>query len=134
MAAMILNSPPHCGQCSRSNSNSEISSKDPYSLPFRCSRCGNSFPFEDLAENAVEECLGAEAHISIKDGGDSPYEECPGCGRETYIVAEAVCAACGYTLEFSECPVCGESLSVQEQELGGLCSYHHYVAERERDR
>ena len=25
MAAMILNSPPHCGQCSRSNSNTRLS-------------------------------------------------------------------------------------------------------------
>lgn len=111
----------------------ETTRQDWYSLPFRCSHCGKSFPFEELAEGAVEECLAAEAHISIKDGGESPYEQCPDCGRETYLVADAVCAACGYEVEFSECPVCGASLSVQEQEFGGLCSYHHYVAERERD-
>lgn len=104
------------------------------SLQFLCSSCGASYPFEELAENAVDVCLSAEAHVAIKDGGDSPYEDCPECDRATYIVACGLCAACGYTLEFSECPVCGRSLSVSEQEFGGLCSYHHYVAERERDR
>jgi len=108
--------------------------RDSHSIPFRCAHCGKSYLFEELAESAVEECLGAEAHISIKDGGESPYEECPDCGRETYILSDGLCVACGYTLEFAECPVCGESLSIHEQEFGGLCSYHHYVAERERDR
>jgi transcription elongation factor Elf1 len=103
-------------------------------LQFLCSSCGASYSFEELAENAVDDCLGAEAHFSIVDGGHSPYEDCPECGRATYVVEDGLCVACGYTLEFSECPVCGRSLSVGEQEFGGLCRYHHYVAERERDR
>ena len=107
---------------------------EPRLTRFHCSHCGRSNPYEELAEAAVEELLGAEAHISIKDGGESPYEECPDCGRETYIIDGGQCVACEYTLEFSECPVCGTSLSIHDQEFDGLCSYHHYVAERERDR
>ena len=112
----------------------DTSQNDPHSIPFRCAYCGNSYRFEELAERAVEEYLGAEAHISIKDGGDSPYDECPDCGREAYIVVDEICAACGYMPEHSVCSVCAESLSIHEQGFGGLCSYHYHVAERERGR
>lgn len=104
------------------------------SLQFRCSQCGVSARFDELVERAVEERLGAEAHISIKDGGESPYEECPECTKETYIVDDDTCIACGYEMGHATCAICGESLSVQDHEFDGVCSYDHYLLEKERDR
>jgi hypothetical protein len=104
------------------------------SVEFRCSSCNETRPFEDLAEKAVDSCYGAEAHISIKDGGESPYEECPECDRDSYLVNENICAACGYEGEFGECAICGAGISPTDQESGGLCSYHNWVADKEKDR
>lgn len=104
------------------------------SVEFRCSSCNETRLFEDLAEKAVDSCYGAEAHISIKDGGESPYEECPECDRDSYLVNENICAACGYEGEFGECAICGAGISPTEQESGGLCDYHNWVADKERDR
>lgn len=111
-----------------------VSEHDVYSTEFRCSQCGVTNRFDELAERAVEERLGAEAHISIKDGGESPYEECPECTKEAYIVEESICIACGYEMQQASCAICGESLSIHDHEFEGLCSYHHYLLEKERDR
>lgn len=84
-----------CGDCgSELTKPLHITQSPGPSFQFVCSSCGAVHPFEGLAESAVEECLGAEAHVSIKDGGESPYDECPDCGRETFIVDEGLCIAC----------------------------------------
>jgi hypothetical protein len=104
------------------------------SATFRCLACNGECDFAEIAEHAIEECYGGEAFVAIKDGGDSPYDDCPGCGLTTFFIGEDDCAVCGYEPTHANCAICDSPLSLEEQELGGLCGYHAYVADRERDR
>ncbi|QXE89175.1 hypothetical protein KP001_11925 [Geomonas subterranea] len=96
-----------------------------FEMEFSCSSCGHITTVEDMAEEALDECFGSEIFHTLKDGGDSPIQTCPECDRETFIVEEDLCAACGAGLAFVECGVCGESLGPYDQEFDGLCSYHY---------
>jgi hypothetical protein len=98
---------------------------------FRCSSCDEETEYCELAEQAIDSCYGADAYIAIKDGGDPPYEDCPECGRDTYLVHEDICAACGYGRQYFQCAVCHTPLSVGEQVHEGLCSYHAWVADKD---
>lgn len=51
-----------------------------------CSSCGASEAFDSFVLRAIDAALSEEAYLSIKDGGGSPYVDCPECGQETYIV------------------------------------------------
>ena len=31
---------------------------------------------------------------------------------------------------YTHCELCGEELSVDEQDLGGLCSYHYHMSQK----
>jgi hypothetical protein len=76
-------------------------------------------------------CYGADAYETYKDGGDPPYEECPECGRDTYIVQRDVCAACGYERQYMKCAVCHSPLGAGEQIHEGLCGYHAWAAHKD---
>lgn len=58
-----------------------------------CSSCGHQFSFADVVEQCIEDRLAGEAHIAIKDGGESPYDSCPECGQSTFIFAEDCCVS-----------------------------------------
>lgn len=103
-------------------------------LVFKCASCGGLNEFEDIVEAGVDEYLGADAHIRFEDWEEAPYVMCPDCCRRTYLVDADFCAACSYKREYTECAICSAALSVDEQEFAGLCGYHNYVAEKERDR
>jgi len=100
-----------------------------------CSQCGASHDSEDVIETALQDHFEWEAHVAVKDGGEPPLADCPECGRETYIVSEGCCANCGFELGDRTCAICGEPLSVDDYAIGDgkLCSYHAYVADKERD-
>lgn len=98
---------------------------------FKCSSCDKETEYCDLAEQAVDGCYGADAYVAYKDGGDPPYEECPECGRGTYIVQQDVCAACGYERQYMNCALCHSPLGAGEQIHEGLCSYHAWVADKD---
>lgn len=101
------------------------------SIEFHCSSCGSYCLFEDIAEEAATECYGTEMYISMTDGGDPPLATCHNCSRETFLLRDGICVACGATLDYEECTVCGESLGPEEQDFDGLCSYHHWVAQKD---
>ncbi len=71
--------------------------------------------------------------MAVKDGGDPPIETCPECGEETYVLAEARCAACDFEIPAdATCAVCGAGLSAYDYSVNGeLCSYHAYVAAKD---
>jgi DNA-directed RNA polymerase subunit M/transcription elongation factor TFIIS len=109
---------------------------DPAEAKLRCSGCGQSVDIAAIAEAAVGEELGGEAHMAAKDGGDPPLEECPECGRETYIVAEDKCVNpdCEFSLGDRRCAICHTHLTVGDYAAtdgGDLCAYHASVMSRD---
>lgn len=96
-----------------------------YSLEFSCSSCGNVSGIDEMAESALCESFDYDLHSAIKDGDSSPIGTCPECGRETFVLAEDLCAACGESLSFHACDICGDALGPEDQDFGGLCSYHY---------
>jgi len=82
--------------------------------------------FEDIAEAAAEECFRADSYIAMTDGGEPPLADCFECGRETFLVEEEHRIVCGATPHHKTCWICGAGLGVEEQNFGGLCSYHHW--------
>jgi len=87
-----------------------------------CSYCGYNFVFEEVIEQCLSDGLRAKTHTAIKEGDQPPLGTCPDCYRDTYLIAEDCCTACGYKREYCECEMCGTTLSLDEQDLEGLCS------------
>lgn len=88
-----------------------------------CSSCGEEFEFGDVVEQCLSDSLAAETYTAIKDGGEAPLDQCPGCYHNTYMLSEEHCALCDYEQEYLECEMCGTTLSLNEQSLDGYCSY-----------
>jgi hypothetical protein len=88
-----------------------------------CSSCGEEFEFGDVVEQCLSDSLAAETYTAIKDGGEAPLHQCPGCDHNTYMLYEEHCALCDYEQEYLECEMCGTTLSLDEQSLEGYCSY-----------
>ena len=103
---------------------------------FRCTVCAEIADTEELVVHVLGEVYGADMYLAAKDGGDDPIEPCPECGLETYVVGLGACAMCEFSVpDNANCSVCGGGLTAHDYyEHNGLCSYHAYVAERERDR
>lgn len=99
-----------------------------YSIEFSCSSCGHVTSVDEMAEDALSDCFAGAIYSAMKDAEPSPIGTCPECGRESFILQEDMCAACGESLSYYECAVCGEALGPDDQDGGGLCSYHHYQA------
>jgi hypothetical protein len=112
------------------------SNSDPTSIQFRCTSCGLRMAGEDGLERLVESHYAGESFAAAKGECEEPLEDCPECSRHTYVTDQAGCALCGFEMpDDAECAVCGEPLSVEDYSAHGhLCSYHAYVAEKERDR
>lgn len=99
----------------------------PQCLEFHCSSCGECFLFEEIVADLVFEYYEVDNYLSVKDGGDSPTSDCHECGFETFVIAEDQCVRCGARRAHTSCAICGEYLSTDEQDLNGLCGYHHHV-------
>ena len=117
---------PSCG--SELVKPTDTSTTDPVWSSCYCSACGTEFDLNDkLTEEVIDEFFAADAHIAIKDGGDPPTTICPECGSDTFIIDEDLCAVCYETRAYTECLICGAGLTPEEQDLGGLCGFHHHV-------
>lgn len=119
-----------CSNCGSSLIEAHREGSQYLNILLRCKSCDHQFLFEDAIEDCVGQLFGDTAHMSIKEGGDSPYGTCPHCDRETYVLSEGVCVACEEELEYTECVRCSASLSLDEQDNDGLCSYCKYVQEK----
>jgi predicted SprT family Zn-dependent metalloprotease len=95
-----------------------------------CSSCGAEEDFESFIPRAVQDALSAEAYISIKDGGESPYVCCPECGQKTYIVEENRCAACGESVE-TTCVMCGNEIPPEELDSSPMCSWCAHMSSKD---
>lgn len=96
-------------------------------ITYLCCSCGEYFDYETIAPHILAEYFEFDNYIAAKEGGDFSLVECFECGNETFVVDEGMCMICEAEIQYSECAVCGQSLSVEEQEFGGLCGYHHHT-------
>lgn len=99
-------------------------------LVFHCAACGADSDFDEVIEAAVAECFSADSYLAMTDGGDQPVTTCYECTRDTFVLSEGQCLACGKTLSFTECVVCGASIGPDDQDKKGLCNYHAWQAEK----
>jgi hypothetical protein len=95
-------------------------------INLHCKSCNYDFCFDDVVEQCIDDSLSGIAYMEFKDGGQSPYDTCPECEKNTFIHSEGCCVACDYKMEYKECERCGETLSLDEQYNEGKCSYCEY--------
>lgn len=103
---------------------------------FNCTSCNAEADATDVVLHVFDELYGAESYIAAKDGGEPPVTDCPQCSQDSYVVELGGCALCDFGVrEGAVCGVCGEPLSPEDAFAhDGVCSYHAYVADNERDR
>lgn len=94
---------------------------------YMCVACGHSDRIVPLMLGELDHELN---DYNPFDGEEPLVEECDQCGHPAFIVHEGECDWCGAELDNPECGVCGEPLRQEDQENGGLCSYHHYQFEK----
>lgn len=99
-------------------------------LEFICTICGNIDSYQHIVEYAAIERYGL-THYQAKDGESTILFKCHECGKETFLISEDVCLACGAELTYKKCMVCGIDLTPDEQDLSGLCNYHDYVLSKD---
>jgi len=102
-----------------------------HAIRFSCSSCGQATTIADMAEDAVNECFGYRSYLATKYGEYTPTGTCPECNRETFIIHEDMCAACGASLTYYNCSICGVSLGPDDQGFSGLCGYHDWQSMQE---
>lgn len=119
-----------CAQCHSSLVQAPYNEDIYPTINLRCKSCGFDFSFDDVVEQCIDDSLAGEAHVSIKEGGESPYDTCHECEKNTFIHSEGCCVACGYTMEYTRCEICEEPLSLEEQYNEGKCSYCQYKWEK----
>jgi ribosomal protein L37E len=95
-----------------------------------CSSCGDSEAYDSFVPRAIDAALGAEAYLSMKDGVESLYVDCPECGLETYIVEENRCAACGESVE-TTCIRCGSTIPPEELSSSPMCGWCAHMSSKD---
>jgi hypothetical protein len=106
---------------------------DAFEASWECAECGCRKDAHEWVGEVVPGYFAAESFIAVKDGGDPPIDECPECGESTFVNEVSQCLACGFEWAGEgECAICGEAIQLEDYGET-LCSYHRYVAERERD-
>lgn len=115
---------PHCG-----SDLVEAAGRDYFESKFTCLVCTESFDMADFAERALASKKMVGDYIAMTDGADKVVDTCPSCTRDTFLVEEDVCAACGETRSYRRCRRCDAELGLDEQETG-MCSYCDHVYEK----
>lgn len=91
-----------------------------------CIACGYKALIAPLMVDVLE-----KAHsYDPRDGDEPSIEDCNQCGRGTFLIHEQSCLWCTAELEYTECEMCEESLGQEDQDSGGLCSYHAHSYEK----
>ncbi|HEY4293767.1 hypothetical protein [Luteibacter sp.] len=104
-----------------------------FDATWSCAACGHSEGNQEWAGKILSEYFAAESYMAAKDGGLDPVDSCPECGEEAFVHEAEMCLACGVEPgDLGECMVCSEPLGLDDYGES-LCSYHRYVAEKERD-
>jgi ribosomal protein L37E len=106
---------------------------NPFEAIWACRACGHTSSNQDWISRILPNFFSGSSYLAAKDNSPAPLDTCPECQEEVYVNSEEICFACGFELEPSECAVCSEPLGLDEYGET-ICSYHRYVAEKERDR
>jgi ribosomal protein L37E len=121
---------PCCTSTLLRNDNAAAVSFD--QLHLVCSKCGEHVESDDVFEEALGRALEGDVYEAAKEGFEAPLTNCPECDRDTFVVSEARCVNCGFSLEGYECAICDKRLSLDDYRYGGsLCSYHQYVVSKD---
>jgi len=102
-----------------------VDSAEPFeALVFSCRSCGCEVACEEFVEGALRRHYPHDEYRAVHDNVSDPLDTCPECGNLTYVAERQGCSFCGYELDYTECMVCGEELRLDDQDNGGVCSYH----------
>ena len=90
-----------------------------------CRSCGADITAETLVQHGLSVRMEWRSYVAMTDGDESPLQNCPECGLDTYLMSEEEigCAWCGYTL--AECARCMTGLMPGniDPDNHSLCSY-----------
>ncbi|MBN5076255.1 hypothetical protein JY427_11450 [Stenotrophomonas maltophilia] len=106
---------------------------NPFEAQWACRACGHTSSNQEWLGRILPNFFAGASFLAAKDGGHDPLDTCPECSEEAYVYVDEMCLACGFELGHSECAVCSEPLGLEEYGET-ICSYHRYVADKERDR
>jgi hypothetical protein len=99
-------------------------------INLNCKSCNHDFCFDEVVEQCIDDSLAGEAIRNAMDGGESPYDSCYECDKNTFIHEEGCCVACDYEMEYTSCEICEEPLGLEDQYNEGKCSYCQYKLEK----
>ena len=98
-----------------------------------CCSCGETIDyFDDIFEKCIEELLYADLYLAATEGGMPPLDDCPECGKNTFVFEESCCVVCDYKPKYEKCARCYNHIGLEEQDLNGFCSYCANLAEKIR--
>lgn len=119
-----------CDQCHSSLIQAPYPDDDYPSINLNCKSCNHDFSFDEMVEQCIDDSLAGEAFSASKDGDQSPYDSCFECDKNTFILSEGCCIACGYEMEYTSCERCGEGLGLEDQYNEGKCGYCQHQWEK----
>ncbi|SDF12495.1 hypothetical protein [Thalassobaculum litoreum] len=102
-------------------------------LQLICSKCGEEADPDGVVEEALNRALEWDSYIAAKEGLEPALDECPECGKHTFVLGENRCVNCNFSIRGYECFVCSEPLTLDEYRFGDgkLCSYHENVLSKD---
>jgi ribosomal protein L37E len=95
-----------------------------------CSACGFEEDYESYIPRAIGEALHYEAYLAVREGGESPYVDCPECGAAAYVVEENRCASCGESVE-TTCIRCGLEIPPEELICSPMCGWCAHMSSKD---
>jgi hypothetical protein len=107
----------------------ETVSDDELLFNYICVACGETALIAPLLIEALQSAF----FYWPPDGDEPTYEMCNQCEHETFLITEQSCRWCEYTLEYESCSLCEVMLTQDDQDNGGLCSHHNYIASKYMD-
>lgn len=91
-------------------------------MSLQCRICGETSDAHDFVPRAIACALGQDRYLAYKDGGETPYTNCPNCGAEAYVMNEQKCALCGESAEHT-CARCGNEIPAEEMTSSPFCGW-----------
>lgn len=122
-----------CNKCHSSLVSAPCSDDGYPDIGLSCRNCGHEFCFGDVVEQIIDDELSGTAIYNVMKGGESPYDACPECDKNTFVHEEEKCVACEYEFEYTLCSMCESSLGIEDQYNDGMCSYCSYKLGKQED-
>jgi|SRR6185312_11013240 len=95
-----------------------------------CRVCGSTKEPEPFIPEAIAKALDWEGYVSMTEGGEEPYVECPECGNDTFVYEEGRCAFCGESAA-TVCDRCENSIPACEITSSDLCSWFDHMTSKD---